>query len=178
TTLDLYAQLHPDLVIMDISMPGMNGIQATECLKRMDPAARIVVLSAYSEPVYLRQLLAAGASGYVPKKAAADALLTAVQVVGQGGIYLDPSVAGSVGSILADKKVGRGQREGRELSEREREVLLRVAQGYTNKQIATQMCISVKTVESHKSNIAEKTGFHGRADSVRYALQQGWLQNL
>lgn len=168
-------ELRPDVVVMDISMPELNGIQATEQLKCRSRGTKVLVLTAYDEVGYLRQLLEAGASGYVLKKAAAEDLVKAIRVVASGGVYLDPTLAGKVVDGYVGRKKLRGALQGVELSGREEEVLRLVAWGYTNKEVAGYLNISVKTVETHKTNLMEKLDLNGRSDIVRYALRRGWL---
>jgi two-component system response regulator NreC len=167
-------ELRPDVVVMDISMPELNGIQATEQLKGRSQT-KVLVLTAYDEVGYLRQLLQAGASGYVLKRAAAEDLVKAIRVVASGGVYLDPTLAGKVVGGYVGRKKLRGALQGVELSGREEEVLRLVAWGYTNKEVAGYLNISVKTVETHKTNLMEKLDLGGRSDIVRYALRRGWL---
>lgn len=170
-------ELAPDLLVMDISMPELNGIQMMEKLKQAHSAMPVLVLTAFGEAAYLRQLLAAGAAGYVLKHAAAEVLIAAIRTVAGGGTYLDPAVAGKVVSGFVEQKKLRGSRTGDELSDREQEVAHLVAQGYTNKEIAAKLAISVKTVETHKSNFMDKLGARSRSEIVRYAIQQGWLED-
>lgn len=171
-------ELQPDIVVMDISMPELNGIQAAERLKDCGLKAKVLVLTAYDDTGYLRQLLEAGASGYVLKKAAAEELVKAIRVVAAGGVYLDPTMAGKVVSGYVGKKKLRGALQGGELSEREEEVLRLVAWGYTNKEIAAYLTISVKTVETHKANLMEKLDLKSRSEVVRYALRRSWLNEV
>jgi two-component system response regulator NreC len=168
-------ELQPDVVVMDVSMPELNGIQATERMRGCCQQTKVLVLTGYDDNGYLRQLLEAGASGYVLKRAAAEELVKAIRVVAAGGVYLDPTLAGKVVSGYVSRKKLRGAREGCELSGREEEVLRLVAWGYTNKEIAGYLNISVKTVETHKTNLMEKLDLSGRSDVVRYALRRGWL---
>ena len=168
-------ELQPDVVVMDISMPELNGIQATGRLKSCCQKSKVLVLTAYDDSGYLRQLLEAGASGYVLKKAAAEELVKAIRVVASGGVYLDPTLAGRVVSGYVGRKKLRGAPPNTELSEREEEVMRLVAWGYTNKEVAAYLNISVKTVETHKTNLMEKLDLNGRSDIVRYALRRGWL---
>jgi DNA-binding NarL/FixJ family response regulator len=170
-------ELRPDVVVMDISMPELNGIQATERMKGCCRETKVLVLTAYDEVCYLRQLLEAGASGYVLKKAAAEDLVKAIRVVAAGGVYLDPTLAGKVVSGYVGRKKLRGALQGVELSGREEEVLRLVAWGYTNKEVAGYLNISVKTVETHKTNLMEKLDLGGRSDIVRYALRRGWMND-
>ena len=167
----------PDVVVMDISMPRLNGAQATERLRRESPAARVLVLTAYEDKSYLRQLLAAGASGYLLKRAAANELVHAIRTVAAGGVYIDPALAGKVvDSFIRQLAPGEERRPGPDLSEREVEVLRLIAWGYSYKEIAAQLGIGVRTVETYKTRLMEKLELRSRADIVRYAVQQGWLQ--
>ena len=176
--LALVRGLRPDVVVMDISMPGLNGIEATEQLKAQGVKAKVLVLTAYDDNGYLRQLLEAGASGYVLKKAAAEELVQAIRVVAAGGVFLDPALAGKVVNGYVGRKKLRGALQGGALSGREEEVLRLVAWGYTNKEVAGYLNISVKTVETHKTNLMEKLDLSGRSDIVRYALRRGWLSEV
>ena len=160
-------ELQPDVVVMDISMPELNGIQATGRLKGCCQKSKVLVLSAYDDNGYLRQLLEAGASGYVLKRAAAEELVKAIRVVAAGGVYLDPALAGRVVSGYVGRKRLRGAPQNTELSEREEEVMRLVAWGYTNKEVAAYLNISVKTVETHKTNLMDKLDLKGGADVVR-----------
>jgi len=173
--LELVDASRPDVLLLDISMPRMNGIGLMQHLRRRDDGPRVLVLTAHGETTYVRQMLSAGAAGFVLKRSAAADLISAIRRVAAGGTYLDPSVAAGVASGFVERKKARGAREGRELSEREREVLCEVAWGYSNKEVAARLGISVKTVETHKANLMSKLGLTGRAQIVRYALRQGWL---
>lgn len=169
-------EIQPDVVIMDVSMPDLNGIQVTERLKRACQKIMVLILTAHDDSGYLRQLLEVGASGYVLKRAAADDLIKAIRVVSAGGVYLDPSLAGKVvGGYLGKRGFG-GNPLGNEISEREAEVLRLVAWGYTNKEVAGYLRISVKTVETHKANLMQKLDLKSRVEIVRYALRKGWLR--
>lgn len=168
-------ELQPDIVLMDVSMPELNGVKATERLKVVAPNIKVVALSAYSDAAHVRQLLASGASSYVLKQTASEELIRAIRIVANGGVYLDPTIAGKVVQGCIDPgSLDKGQGS---LSEREHEVLLSVARGFTNAEIAGRMHISIKTVETHKSRLMQKLDLHTRADLVSYALKQGWLQN-
>ena len=169
-------ELKPDVVVMDVSMPELNGIQVTERLKRTCQKIKVLVLTAHDDSGYLRQLLEVGASGYVLKKVAAEELINAIRVVSTGGVYLDPTLAGKVVCGYVGKRRLRGAPQSNDLSEREAEVLRLVAWGYTNKEIAAYLSLSVKTVETHKMNLMEKLDLKSRVEVVRYALRQGWLR--
>lgn len=164
----------PDVVIMDVSMPGMNGIEATRILKTEHPQVKVLVLTAYDNQGYLRQLLEAGATGYVSKNLAARELIHAIRIVARDETYIDPAIASCAPNAANTERL-RGDVRRSELTGREREVLLLIAKGYTNKEVAAQLGISVKTVETHKGNIMSKLELKNRADAVRFAVQQGWL---
>jgi two-component system response regulator NreC len=166
----------PDVVVMDISMPVCNGAEATARLAAECPGVRVLALTFYEDEEYLRQLLQAGASGYLLKRAAAEELTLAIRTVAAGGVYLDPSLAGKVVGGYIGKPAPDGEARRSDLSEREGEVLRLIAWGYSNKEIAAQLHISVKTVETYKTRLMEKLEFHSRVDLVRYALKQGWLR--
>ena len=167
-----------DVVIMDISMPQLNGAVATAQLRQQCPDIKVLALSVHEDTGYLRKLLEAGASGYVLKRSAADTLIQAIRMVAAGDVYLDPAIAGKVvGSLLGKSLVVRDPAAA-ELSERETDVVKLIAQGYSNKEIATLLNLSVKTVETYKTRAMEKIGLDSRVAIVRYALQRGWLQEL
>lgn len=167
---------HPDVVIMDITMPGLNGVLATTRLKRACPEIKILALSVHDDASYLRQLLTAGAAGYVLKHAAADDLIQAIRIVAAGGVYLDPTLAGYVVARYVQAPGVESPLLATDLSERETEVVQRIAHGYSNKEIATQLTLSVKTVETYRARAMEKLGIASRAELVRYALEHGWLR--
>jgi DNA-binding NarL/FixJ family response regulator len=172
----LVEQLLPDVVVMDVSMPGMSGAQAAEELRRACPRVKVLALTVHEDKGYLRQLLEAGAAGYVLKRAAAEELVHAIRTVAAGGVYLDPALAGKVVGSFVRKPPGAGA-AGADLSEREAEVVSLVAAGHSNKEIAGRLELSVKTVETYKARSLEKLGLSSRADLVRYALQRGWLRD-
>jgi DNA-binding NarL/FixJ family response regulator len=169
--LELAARTSPDVVLMDISMPQLDGIQATRRLKLDLPAVKVLALTAYDNRAYLAQMLDAGASGYVLKRMAAKGLIEAIRLVAAGGTYLDPELSATAG---AGPRL-RGELKRGELTSREQEILTLIATGYTNKEISSHLSISVKTVEAHKGNIMAKLDLKNRADVVRYALDRGWL---
>jgi DNA-binding NarL/FixJ family response regulator len=169
-------QIKPDVLLMDISMPGWNGIQTTLMLQESMPDIKILILTVHEERAYLRELLEAGASGYILKRSASEELIKAIHSVFKGGIYVDPFIAGKL--LPRDKKetVGQEQEVDEILSQREGEVARLISQGYSNKEIASQLEISVKTVETYKYRVMEKLGLRNRADFIRLALRSGWLQ--
>lgn len=165
----------PDVVVMDISMPEMNGLKATRKLKAEFPDLKILTLTRHSDDSFLEQLIGAGASGYILKQSAPAELITAIRTVGSGNAYLDTSLTGRVmGGLL-----GRGLRGDRknEVSDREMEVLRLIAWGFSNKEIGNRLGLSVKTVEAHKANAMRKLNMRGRIDIVRYAILRGWLED-
>ncbi len=170
-------ELNPDVIVMDISMPGMNGLVATRALKQLQPDAAIVTLTRHGDDAYLQELLRAGVSGYVLKQSAPTELLQAIRAAGAGRQYLDSTLAARVtAGFLA--RVGKRQSKAvATLSEREAQVLRLIASGHSNKEIAGRLILSVKTVEAHKANAMRKLDLNGRIDIVKYALLQGWLHN-
>lgn len=170
-------ELLPDIVVMDVSMPELNGVQATEKLKAECPDVKVLALTAYKDKGYLDQLLKVGASGYVLKLSAAEELIKAIRIVAAGDVYLDPEMVDKVTESYVRKQSLRGVPRQKELTDREEEVLRLIAQGYGNKEIAAKLSLSVKTVESHKANLMEKLELRSRTEIVRYAVRQGWLQD-
>ena len=171
-------ELGPDVVVMDVSMPELSGAMATAQLKQARPGIRVVALTVHEDKTYLKQLLEAGASGYVLKRAVADDLIRAIRTVAGGGTYLDPVVAGKVVGGFVHGPPTPGESRGHELSDREEEVLRLIARGHTNKDIAARLDISVKTVETYKTRSMEKLGLGSRAEIVKYAVGQGWLAEV
>lgn len=166
----LAAQTEPDVVIMDISMPHVNGMEATRQLREALPDTRVLALSMHEDRMYIRRMLEAGAAGYVAKRAMAAELLRAIRAVAAGAVYIDPHVAGHLEMLL-----GGQPRAPLDLTPRETEVLQLIARGFSNKEIAAQLGIAVKTVETHRARAMEKLGLQSRAGVVRLALERGWL---
>ena len=167
-------ELEPDIVLMDISMPRLNGAEATIKIKELCPNVKIVALTGHRASAYLNEVLKAGASGYVLKQAAIDELIEAIQVVAKGGSYIDRATRDSVINSPLNKRVYKGEPQGKPLSQREIQILSLVAHGYTNKEIANELAISVKTVETHKTNSMQKLDLKSRAEIVDYARFRGW----
>jgi DNA-binding NarL/FixJ family response regulator len=170
-------ELKPDVVVMDISMPGMNGLLATRTLKERQPKAAIITLTRHGDDAYLQELLRAGVSGYVLKQSAPAELLQAIRAAAAGGQYLDSTLTARVTAGFLAKDGKREGKSGATISQREADVLRLIASGYSNKEIAGRLELSVKTVEAHKANAMRKLGLTGRIDIVKYALLQGWLHN-
>jgi len=167
--------LKPDVVVMDLSMPELNGLQATERLRAERPGVKVVALTVHEDPSYLLQLCKAGAVGYVLKRSAGDDLIHAIRTVAGGGLHFDPTLASRA---LTGRPGDTPSKEGlhpANLSEREKEVLVLLAWGYSNKEIAGNLGLSTKTVETYRVRISEKLGLRSRTNIVQYALRQGWL---
>lgn len=178
-TLAQAERLQPDLVLLDLSMPRLGGLAALPEIRRKVPTARILVLTMHADDEYLRQCLKGGAAGYVLKQAADQELLLAIRAVMRGEVYIHPAMTRGLLGDLVDRSrdlagLGRPERT-TDLSEREAEVIKQVARGHTNQEIADQLSLSVKTVETYRGRAMEKLGLSGRAALVRYALERGWL---
>jgi two-component system, NarL family, response regulator NreC len=166
----------PDVVLMDISMPGMNGLLTTRAMKQDSPGVKIVILTRHSDEAYFFEMLRAGVAAYVLKQSATTELLQAIRTVAQGGEYVDSSLTSRMTRLYRKRGV-RDVDGARALTEREEEVLRHVAWGQSNKEIAAAMGLSVKTVEVHKANAMKKLGTHSRIDVVRFGVLKGWLQD-
>jgi DNA-binding NarL/FixJ family response regulator len=167
-------RLCPDVVVMDVSMGNVNGAEATRRIRTHCPGTRILALTVHEDTSYLRELLDAGAAGYVLKRAAADELIRAIRAVASGGVYVDPRIAGKLVNTFGTTRAASNSAMA-DLSDRETAVLRFIAQGYTNKEIASQLGLSVKTVETYKARSMEKLGLRSRVDIVRTATERGWL---
>ena len=170
-------EFNPDVVVMDISMPGLNGLNATRTLKELHPESRVVALTRYSDDAYLQELLRAGVSGYVLKQSPSLELLQAIRAAAAGGQYLDSTVTARVTDRFLSRDATKTRQARPTVTEREGEVLRLIARGYSNKEIAADLDLSVKTVEVHKANGMRKLGLRGRIDIVRFAILQGWMQD-
>jgi two-component system response regulator NreC len=164
--------LKPDVILLDVVMPGESGIAALPELLKESPETKVLVLSMEDDPSYVREAFAAGASGYVLKEAADEELVSAVREIAAGGRYVHPTLGARM--VTADAEE-RAAAEADPLSEREREVLRLLALGHTNQEIAESLYISVRTAESHRAHIMQKLRFSTRAELVRYALSHGLL---
>jgi DNA-binding NarL/FixJ family response regulator len=172
----LAEQLRPDVIVMDVSMPKLNGLKATVALKSAAPDVKILILTRHTDSSYVQQLLRAGASGYVLKQSASEELVRAIRRVAAGQTYLDPAITEqAVEGIIDGGSVRRSH--SKSLSKREEDVLRFVALGFLSKEIAGRLQISIKTVETHKANAMNKLGLNSRIDIVRYALLQGWMDD-
>jgi two-component system response regulator NreC len=170
-------QLHPDVVLIDIAMPGLNGIEATRQIKRRFPEISVLVLTMHDHPEYVRQMLHAGASGYVVKQAAPTDLLAAIEAVHRGESYLSPSLSKTViQEYIHRSGTANGTDSYDELTPRQREVLQLIAEEHTTREIAVMLGISVKTVETHRANLMSKLDIHSTAGLTQYAIRKGVIQ--
>lgn len=170
--IELARELQPEVVIMDISMPRMDGVQATERILAQDTPTEVVILSMHADQYLAEQLLRAGAKGYLLKDSITEELLLAVRSASQGKTYLSPAISQSVLNALMNPDANEtAQRPGELLTSREREVLQLIAEGYTNNAIADELTISVKTVEKHRSNLMSKLDVHDLASLIRVAIK-------
>jgi len=177
TALQLAEEFSPDVVVMDISMPELNGLQATKKLKDKSPQVKVLILTRHSEPGYLQELLQAGASGYVLKQSKSEELIRAILAVAAGQTYLDPAITERAVTQLRESGQVPHKAPNTNLTAREADVLRLIALGYVNKEVAARLNLSIKTVEAHKSNAMNKMGMKSRVDIVRYAILQDWLQD-
>jgi DNA-binding NarL/FixJ family response regulator len=169
------AAVEPDVVVMDLSMPDMNGLVATRALKQARPSVKVVALTRHDDETFLEEVLRAGASGYVLKQSNPVEFLQAIRAVAAGGVYLDPAMTSRVADGLLTKTNAARDLTPPPISDRETDVLRLIAIGHSNKEVAAQLKISVKTVEVHKANAMRKLGLTGRVDLIRYGMLQGWL---
>jgi len=177
TALQLAEEFSPDVVVMDISMPELNGLQATKKLKEKSPQVKVLILTRHSEPGYLQELLQAGAGGYVLKQSKSEELIRAILAVAAGQTYLDPAITEGAVTQLRESGQVPHKAPNANLTAREADVLRLIALGYVNKEVAARLNLSIKTVEAHKSNAMNKMGMKSRVDIVRYAILQDWLQD-
>lgn len=170
-------ELQPDVVLMDISLPDLDGFEATQQIKRALPQTAVLALTMHESDEYFFRMLQAGASGYVPKKAAPTDLVSAIRTVYEGGVFLYPSLAKSLVQDYLGRVRETDDRAALDgLTEREQEVLKLIADGLTNQEIAERLTISVKTVERHRANIMSKLNLHSRTELVKYAIRKGLIE--
>ncbi|MEH2529341.1 DNA-binding NarL/FixJ family response regulator [Bradyrhizobium sp. AZCC 1588] len=174
TGLKAICECSPDIAVIDLSLPDISGLELARRLSKRCPAVKIIALTVHEDRAYIHPALEAGARGYLLKRSAGDELLRAIRAVNEGVIYLDPAIADKA-STSAPELTSADNGDGGELSRREEDVLKLVAQGFSNKQIAGELEVSVKSVETYKARASEKKGLHSRADIVRYGIRRGWL---
>lgn len=169
--------LKPNVILMDIGLPDLSGIDATREIKKRAPEASIVALTIHEDEEYFFKMLEAGATGYVPKRAAPDELLTAIRAAATGQVYLYPSLAKLlVRDFLSGGRPSSDAQPDSDITDREQEVLTYLAEGANNEEIATALVISPKTVARHRENIMRKLNLHSRSELVRYAIRKGIIK--
>ena len=174
---ELTREIEPDVAVLDVSMPGITGTEAAVRIHRDCPGVKVLALTIHAAQGYLRQMLEAGASGYVLKQTASGELVRAIRAVAAGGVYLDPSLAGSVVNEFV-RSDPRNENHESLLTTRETEVVRLLAMGHINREIAQKLGLSIKTVEVHKARALEKLGLRSRAALVQYAVGQGWFREI
>jgi two-component system response regulator NreC len=172
--IDLVEKTHPDVLVLDISMPDLDGIAVVKKVKPRYPDLRILILTVHEDEALLREAIRAGASGYVLKRAAEAELVSAIRIVMRGDLYVDPAMLRSL--LLEEKSIRSEPQPVEPLTPREIEVLKLIVQGYTNRQIADKLCISVRTVEGHRANLCGTLGLRSRVELVRYAREHGLIE--
>jgi two-component system, NarL family, response regulator NreC len=170
-------EFNPDVVLMDIGLPDMSGIEVTRLIKEQSPATAIVALTIHEDKEYFFKMLDAGATGYVPKRAAPEELLTAIRTAAMGEVYLFPSMAKYLVKDYLEQQSPDEEKESlNNLTPREQEVLVHLAEGATNQEIAEKLVISPKTVARHRENIMHKLNMHSRTELVKYAIRKGIIR--
>ena len=174
----LAATLHPDVIVMDVTMPNLNGLEATRQIMKEMPDSKILVLSAYSDHEYVQQLTEAGAAGYLLKQAASGSLIKAVREVAKGNAFFSPTLSKHLLDHFRESFANGTpiKKRGNQLTTREAEVLQLIAEGKPNKQIASDLCISIKTVEKHRQQVMNKLRIHDIAGLTRYAISKGVIE--
>lgn len=172
--LEMARALHPDVLLMDVSMPGLGGIEATRQLAQSQPATRVLILTVHEDATMLQAALEAGAAGYIVKRALETELSSAIRAVARGDVYVHPSVTRALLTVRSPAGA-RATPAPQTLTPREQEVLSLIAHGHTNRQIADLLTLSVRTVETHRANIMGKLGLESRVELVRYASEHGML---
>ncbi len=176
----LARELQPDVVVMDLAMPGMDGMEATRAIKQSLPQTHILALTVHESDEYFFRVLQAGASGYVLKRAAASELLSAVRAVARGEVFLFPAVAKKLLADYLTRAQTRDERETRDLyaglTAREHEILTLIAEGLTNREIAERLMLSLSTVQTHYTHILEKLNLQNRAELIKYAIRRGLIE--
>lgn len=171
--------LRPDVVVMDVAMPQLNGLEATRQIRKAIPKARVIMLSAHSDDAYVERAIAMGAAGYLLKQTSAHSLSEAIREVYKGGTFFSPSIAKRLRSHMSETLNGRGKLKKKtvNLTSREAEVLQQIAEGAPNKRIAAELGISVKTVEKHRDHLMQKLDIHDTAGLTRYAIESGSIES-
>jgi DNA-binding NarL/FixJ family response regulator len=176
---EMAQRLKPDVILMDIAMPVLNGLEATRQILAANPAAKVVILSAHSDDEYIERMSTAGVAGFLEKQTSAEILTKAIREVAKGGVYFSPTVAKRLRDNLSKPRDREGllKAHGTRLTSRETEVLQLVAEGSANKQVASELGISIKTVEKHRQHLMDKLNIHETAGLTRYAIAQGIIES-
>lgn len=176
---ELTRTLRPDVILMDIAMPVLNGLEATRQILAANPAAKVVILSAHSDDVYVERMIEAGVAGFIEKQTSAEILTQAIREIALGRTFFSPSIAKRLRDNLSRPRDRDGlpKAHGNRLTSREAEVLQLVAEGFANKQVAAELGISIKTVEKHRQHLMEKLNIHDTAGLTRYAIAQGIIES-
>jgi two-component system, NarL family, response regulator NreC len=176
-TVEKTAVLRPDVVLMDVEMPDMNGIEATQKIREMGVETAVLALTMYEDTQYFFEMLRAGALGYIPKRAAPDELVSAIRAISRGDVFLYPTMAAFLVEdyLQRDDAPDSAVQEREPLTLREKEVITKIAEGLTNAEIAAALVISVKTVDRHRENIMRKLNLHSRVELVKYAIKKGLI---
>jgi two-component system response regulator NreC len=173
--IELVEKTRPDILLLDVSMPDLDGIAVTKKVKPLFPNVHILILTIHADEALLREAIKAGASGYILKRAAEAELISAIHIIMRGDVYVDPSMVRTLlGDAVKPANAHPGATE--KLTPRETEVLKCIVEGYTNRQIGEQLNISVRTVEGHRANVSAKLGLHSRVELVRYAREHGLIE--
>jgi DNA-binding NarL/FixJ family response regulator len=178
TALEVIARETPDIAVLDISLPVIGGIELAHRIADRVPSVRMLALTVHEDRAYVEPMMQAGVRGYLLKRSAAEDLVRAIRAIAEGGVYLDPAIAEKVLPAARVEESHTDKMSQHELTPRETEVLRFIAQGFSNKEIAGRLDVSVKTIETHKARAIEKLGLSTRADIVRYGVSQGWLGDL
>ena len=172
--LEKVEQLRPDVVVMDITMPTLNGLEATRRIKKLFPEIKVLILTVHANEEYIFQVLRAGASGYLVKQAAPSELISGIKAVWRGGSFLSPAISGKViEEYIRQAEAKRVGKSYDNLTDREREVLQLIAEGKSTREIAELLCVSVKTIETHRAHLRDKLNIHSTAELTKYAIRTG-----